>query len=139
MRADTDNIVFLATANFGGYTGTFTLDEALLDRFKSVMFADYDTQLERAVIENYFPEGKADAIAEAVDVIRSLYKDMIIPSPLSTRMLINWGEAYKRNKDIFNAAEETFLYRIVAVDRFGYPDNGQLEQVRKIVANVAEA
>ena len=132
IEAPAKNISFYATANLGGYAGTFRLDEALFDRFNKVKYVGYQNDLEEILVGKLFGDAKEKVLKIRQD-LRKLYRENILPSPFSTRMLINWGNEYSIRKDLFTSALETFIYRLIDINNFGQPSEEQIKEIEKII------
>ena len=126
------------TANFGGgYSGTFTLDEAILNRMEIAIFCDYQTELEDEIINSMIKDSKIRTLAKKIrDFFRDAYKQGLI-HPFSTRDV-------KVMAKLLNAAGSTdpaavleallpLIYKIVKVDPLGYPDNEFIEEFKKFL------
>jgi len=132
-----DRLVFVATANIGSaYHGTSRIDEALMDRFGSVIYVDYDLGLEKQLAGEY------QFAVEVGRAVRAAYKGGKISAPFSTRQLINWIDAIKSigkkpsKKQVIEAAHRTWVYRVVGTDGFGLPDSNELQVISGILRNI---
>lgn len=133
IRVPLENIWWVATANLGGaYTGTSQLDEALLDRFQRTVFWGYDQALEKQITKNH---EKALAMAKA---LRTAYLDGKLKSPFSTRHLSAFVRRLEKGGNPVKVAEETFLYRLVGQDVYGFPDTTEVNLVKVIVKKAFE-
>jgi len=128
IEVPAENIVWIATANLGSsYGDTSELDPALMRRFSFTVFVDYDSQKELEILKEIVDEETAKRMVEFAKKVRENYLAGRLPYPLDTGTLVEWAELIRETEDPIEAAEMTFLYRIVERDSFGYPEKGQLE------------
>lgn len=135
-----DRIQFCATSNIGAsYSQTHDLDESLLDRFQSILFVDYNTELERRIFEG---QGHAPAmiisIMKVAETLRDAYKQGHLSAPLSTRHLKNWGQAILEGADPVASARGMWLNRLISHDQHGYPDEEQLQAIEQVLLGAFE-
>jgi len=137
LTAKIENLVFVATANFGGgYSGTETLDEALLDRFGAVIYMGYNEKKERKILLNILGNGEiAEKLLHLAKSLRNAYLSGYLKSPFSTRMLVNTAKLIKEG---FTEAEAfgTVAFRLVEKNEYGIPDEEQLKIVGEIFQEV---
>jgi len=126
------NVVWIATANLGSsYGDTSELDPALMRRFPLTVFVDYNTEKEMRILKEIVDEDTAKEMIEFAKKIRKNYLAGRLPYPLDTGTLVEWAELIREVGDPIEAAELTFLYRIVERDSFGYPEKGQLDVLKE--------
>ncbi len=130
-----DRIQFCATSNIGAsYSQTHDLDESLLDRFQSIVFVDYNTDLEREIFRK---QGLSPRLAENImrvaETLRDAYKQGHLSAPLSTRHLKNWGQAILEGADPVASARGLWLNRLISHDQHGYPDEEQLQAIEQVL------
>ena len=130
-----DRIQFCATSNIGAsYSQTHDLDESLLDRFQSIVFVDYNTELEREIFKKQgLPPGIAQSIMNVAATLREAYKQGHLSAPLSTRHIKNWGQSILDGADPISAARGLWLNRLISHDQHGYPDEEQLEAIEQVL------
>jgi MoxR-like ATPase len=135
LYAGLDSILWSASCNMGAaYAQASTLDEALLDRFESTLFVDYDTKVESELMAAAgISDEMVRSMARCVATLRHAYKSGSLPSPLSTRMVKGWAAKVAKGQSLLEAAETTWLYRIVDRDDKGYPDESQVSTIKKVV------
>jgi len=118
------NVVFLFTANFGAsYSGTFSLDEAILNRIDLCIFCDYQKEVEEAIMDE-LPEDKKKLLKEIRDFFRDAFKQGII-HPFTTRDLKNAVvliQSASMDSDSIFKNLKPVLDKLVKVDPQGYPD-----------------
>ena len=131
-----DRIQFCATSNIGAsYSQTHDLDESLLDRFQSIIFVDYNTDLEREIFRKQgLPQGIAERIMRVAETLREAYKQGHLSAPLSTRHLKNWGQAILEGADPVASARGLWLNRLISHDQHGYPDEEQLQAIEQVLS-----
>ncbi len=130
-----DRIQFCATSNIGAsYSQTHDLDESLLDRFQSIVFVDYNTELEREIFKKQgLPPGIAQSIMNVAATLREAYKQGHLSAPLSTRHIKNWGQSILDGADPITSARGLWLTRLISHDQHGYPDEEQLEAIEQVL------
>ncbi len=130
-----DRIQFCATSNIGAsYSQTHDLDESLLDRFQSIVFVDYNTELEREIFRKQgLPPGIAQSIMNVAATLREAYKQGHLSAPLSTRHIKNWGQSILDGADPVSSARGLWLNRLISHDQHGYPDEEQLEAIEQVL------
>lgn len=119
------NAVFLFTANFGAsYSGTFNLDEAILNRIDLCVFCDYQKEIEEAIMDE-LPEDKKKLLKEIRDFFRDAFKQGMI-HPFTTRDLKNatvlMQSVSLSENGVFEGLKPV-LDKLVKVDPQGYPDD----------------
>ncbi|MCL4485022.1 MAG: CbbQ/NirQ/NorQ/GpvN family protein [Nitrospirae bacterium] len=131
-----DRIQFCATSNIGAsYSQTHDLDESLLDRFQSIVFVDYNTDLEREIFRKQgLPPEIAESIMRVAETLREAYKQGHLSAPLSTRHLKNWGQAILEGADPVASARGLWLNRLISHDQHGYPDEEQLQAIEQVLS-----
>lgn len=104
--------VFIATANIGSeYTGTSTMDRALVDRFfmQELEYMDADNEAKvlskRCAIDN----SEARIIVEVARTVRSLFAKGDVSSTLSTRETLGAGRMVADGWSVMEAMERSFL------------------------------
>lgn len=103
---------FIATANLGGeYTGTNTLDRALLDRFQLIEMTYMDLATEKKVLENKIKVGTTEAhiICTIAQSVRNLYAKGELSTFISTRHTLQVAELVKDGFQLHKAAEMILL------------------------------
>jgi MoxR-like ATPase len=130
-----DRIQFCATSNIGAsYSQTHDLDESLLDRFQSIIFIDYNTDLERRIFKSQgLPSQIAQNIMNVAETLREAYKQGHLSAPLSTRHLKNWGQAILEGADPISSARGMWVNRLISHDQHGYPDEEQLQAIEQVL------
>lgn len=132
IEVPAENIVWIGTANLGSsYGDTSELDPALMRRFSLTVFMDYNTEKEKEILKEIVDEETAEKMVRFAKVIRENYLAGRLPYPLDTGSLVEWAELTRELEDPIEAAEMSFLYRIVERDSFGYPEKGQIEAIRE--------
>jgi len=131
-----DRIQFCATSNIGAsYSQTHDLDESLLDRFQSIVFVDYNNDLERKIFQNQgLPPSIAQNIMNVAETLREAYKQGHLSAPLSTRHLKNWGQAILDGADPISSARGMWVNRLISHDQHGYPDEEQLQAIEQVLS-----
>ena len=95
-----------------GYAGTNEMNEALLDRFHTIMEIDYNTRVEQKILKQMgIDTEKTSAIMEFTKKIREAYAKSEIFTPWSTRSVINFAEALLQGK------EKLVVNRFKLIDR----------------------
>lgn len=135
IKVPIENVLFYATMNLGSkYVGVNALDEALLDRFNVVNFKGYDEKVEKEIMDKGF-KTQAKEVSSLVNYIRTLFKDGAIRSPISTRGIKIWAEAFLNSdgtsESLIDTFNNTLLYRIVSVDDVGNPNEEEVTIVKK--------
>lgn len=104
--------VFIATANIGAeYTGTTTMDRALMDRFLMQELEYMDSDNETKVLSKRCGIEEADAkiIVETARTVRSLHSKGEVSSTLSTRETLGAGSMVADGWSVLEAMERNFL------------------------------
>ena len=104
--------VFIATANIGAeYTGTTTMDRALMDRFFMQELEYMDSDNETKVLSKRCGIEEADAkiIVETARTVRSLHSKGEVSSTLSTRETLGAGSMVADGWSVLEAMERNFL------------------------------
>lgn len=117
----------IATANTLGrgdetglYAGTNVLNEAFLDRFGTVIVANYPeetTEVQIVVAKSGIDMPNAERMVRVAQKIREAYAKEEVYCTLSTRRLINWARKTKAYGNARRAAELTVLNRLATDDR----------------------
>jgi len=108
-----------------GYAGTNEMNEALLDRFQTIMEIGYNTRVEQKILKQMgIDTEKTSAIMEFTKKIREAYARSELFTPWSTRSVINFAEALLQGKeklvvnrfklsdrDTVRDLMDTFIYR----------------------------
>jgi len=128
-----ENLMVFATANLG-YSDTSELDPALARRFSFSIFVDYDVAAEKKALEKLVDKKTASWMVKIAAQIRDQFRNGVLPAPLDTGSLLEWGNAIKCGLARGAAAELTWLYRVVEKDGLGYPEPGQLEALSELLA-----
>ncbi len=132
-----NNVTFILTANFGAsYTGTFNVDEAILNRIQCSIFCNYQSEIEDTIIETLDSDDKKTLVRELKEFFREAYKNGII-HPFTTRDLKTLVALIEPLTDlnpntVYNAILPV-VYKIARVDPYGYPDSEFLEDVQKFL------
>lgn len=107
-----EDCVIFATANIGGeYSGTNTIDKALLDRFFIVEmdylseFIEVDLLIKRTKV----PKSSAELIIKIASTIRSLYTKGEISTAVSTRHTLSVASMIKDGFETLFALQQVFL------------------------------
>jgi Holliday junction resolvasome RuvABC ATP-dependent DNA helicase subunit len=106
------NILFYATINLGfEYTGTFTVDAAMSNRFNFFMeVGEYDKTIEMSIISKRFPDIKNSTTIESiVDIGRAIRRLKLVGCTLRT--LIQVAEAVDAGAGVREAWQHVFVYR----------------------------
>jgi gas vesicle protein GvpN len=83
-----------------GYAGTNEMNEALLDRFHTIMEIDYNTKVEQKILKQMgLDSEKVSAIMDFTNKIREAYAKSEIFTPWSTRSIINFAESLLQGKE----------------------------------------
>lgn len=135
VRVPLENLKVMATANMGAsYSGTNRLDEALLDRFQHTIYWGYDNGLEEKIV------GEDHSwVLDLAQALRNEYREGNLRSPLSTRHIAGYIEELLAVKNVtsgtvIKAAMNTFVYRLVGVDPYGFPNREELDLVKNHIA-----
>ncbi len=120
-----ENVLFFATVNLGSkYVGTSVLDEALCDRFNIVQFKWYDAEVEASIAKTWF-KTLDKKVLELVEFVRDVSRNWDVRSPISTRWLKMWAEAFVNTDwsidSLVSSFNDTLMFRIVGVDDIGMP------------------
>jgi len=92
---------FIATCNPSeqGYAGTNEMNEALLDRFETILYIDYSVDVENKIMEEAGIKGDVQKnFREFTRRIRDGYTRGEVLTPFSTRSLMNLIKFYKLNQ-----------------------------------------
>ena len=103
---------FIATANVGAeYTGTMSLDRALVGRFFPIELDYMPGAKEKTVLATRcgISMDAADQIVKVAQNVRSMYKKQEISCSLSTRETLMVGELIADGWDVLQAMELVFL------------------------------
>lgn len=107
-----DECTFIATANVGAeYTGTMSMDRALVGRFFPLEL-DYmpkDKEIDVMVKRCGVTKASADLIVSVANIIRNLYKKQELSASLSTRETLMAGELIADGWSPIRAMELVFL------------------------------
>lgn len=106
------NVIFFATINLGfEYTGTFTLDAAMSNRFNFFTeVGPYDKNIEMTIVQERFPRIKnVNLIEKLVEVARSIRQLRLIGCTLRT--IIQVAEAVDAGMPLRVAWHHVFVYR----------------------------
>ena len=83
-----------------GYAGTNEMNEALLDRFHTILYIDYNENVEKKILKQMgLSEKNVDGIVELTKKIREAYAKSEIFTPWSTRSVINFAENLMQGKE----------------------------------------
>lgn len=107
-----EDCVFIATANIGAeYTGTSTMDRALMDRFfmQEIEYMDSDNEAKVLARRCGIEEKDAKIIVETAASLRSLYGKGEISSTISTRETLGAGRMIADGWPVLEAMERNFL------------------------------
>jgi len=113
-----------------GYSGTNEMNEALIDRFHTIMEIDYNTKVEHKILKQMgIDSEKVSSIMDFTNKIREAYAKSEIFTPWSTRSIINFAESLLQGKeklmvnrfklsdrDTVRDLMDTFIYKTKAVD-----------------------
>jgi len=105
---------FGATANIGvGFTGTYSLDQALQDRFGMTLEVTWPVPAEEAKIlvkRTGIEDAKAKILVDVASQVRQKADEGTVAKPVSTRSLLNAAQLVARaDRSIIDAAEATFV------------------------------
>ena len=96
-----ENFRFIATCNptEQGYAGTNEMNEALLDRFETILYIDYSSDVESNILDDMrLNKNIKKDFLEFVRRMRDGYIKGELSTPFSTRSLINLVRYYERNQ-----------------------------------------
>ena len=83
-----------------GYAGTNEMNEALMDRFHTIMVIDYNKKVEEKILKQMgIDSEKVSVIMEFTNKIREAYAKSEIFTPWSTRSIINFAESFMQGKE----------------------------------------
>jgi len=83
-----------------GYAGTNEMNEALMDRFHTIMEIDYNTKVEQKILKQMgLDTEKVSSIMDFTNKIREAYAKSEIFTPWSTRSIINFAESLLQGKE----------------------------------------
>ena len=134
-----DSVMFLATANIGHeYTGTRTLDAALMDRFSTKIEVDrLDISTRSQILKEAFPalsKEITDAISKIANTLNEIvYKQdgqINITIPLSTRMCLSCAKLINDGFKPLDAIEYTVYPE--------YSEDGGTESERTAVKQIVQ-
>ena len=135
-----NNVVFIFTANFGaGYSGTFQLDDAILNRVELAIFCDYQETIEDMILEE-LPKEKRDIAKKIREFFREAYKQGLC-NPFTTRDLKVLVKLLFRADMTVNSIYSELLpilHKIVKIDPQGYPDTEFLEDFKNFLKKELE-
>lgn len=103
---------FFATANVGAeYTGTMSMDRALINRFFPMELDYMPASDEVAVLQKrcYIDKDKAELVVKVANNVRSMYRKQEISCSLSTRETLMVGDLVSDGWDVLSAMELIFL------------------------------
>ena len=124
---------FFATANVGAeYTGTMSMDRALVNRFFPLELDYMPREVETRVIATRckIPSSEAKILVRVADTIRSMYRKQELQASLSTREVLLAGELVADGWSVLNAMELVYLPLF---------EGTRLEGERAVVTNVLMA
>ncbi len=104
--------VFVATANIGAeYTGTSTMDRALVDRFfiHELEYMDSDAETKILVKRCSITSQEAKIIVDTARTVRNLYTKGEVSSTLSTRETLGAARMVSDGWSVLEAMERSFL------------------------------
>jgi len=127
-----ENLMFIATANLA-YSDTSELDPALVRRFPICVFQDYEPMKEKKLLDARLDKKAVAKVCSATKAIREQYRQGRLPYPLDTGSLLEWADLIASGIDIVEAAEVTWLYRVVERDNLGYPEAGQISAIMDLL------
>lgn len=107
-----EDCCFVATANVGAeYTGTMSLDRALVGRFfpLELDYMPFDFETEVLMKRCKISKKNADLIVRVADNVRSLYRKQDISCSLSTRETLMAAELVSDGWELLKAMELVFL------------------------------
>lgn len=95
-----------------GYAGTNEMNEALMDRFHTIMNIDYNIKVEEKILKQMgLDSEKLNSIMEFTNKIREAYAKSEIFTPWSTRSVINFAE------NLIQGKEKLLVNRFKSSDR----------------------
>ena len=121
---------FFATANVGAeYTGTMSMDRALVNRFFPLELDYMPAEVEGNVVVKRCGIEKTEAklLVKVANVVRSMYRKQELSSALSTREVLLAGELVSDGWTVLNAMELVYLPLF---------EGTRTEGERAIVANI---
>ncbi len=104
--------IFIATANIGAeYTGTSTMDRALVDRFfiQEIEYMDSENEAKVLAKRCGIDINEAKLIVETASIVRNLYNKGEVSSTLSTRETLGAGRMVADGWTTLEAMERNFL------------------------------
>lgn len=117
---------FIGTANTlgrgdesGQFAGTAPMNEALLDRFHTVIQMNYPekaNEIARIVKRSGIEEGVADKMVAIAQAVREAQSNDTVATSLSPRRLIMWARKAKRMGDVRRASKYTVTNRLESED-----------------------
>jgi MoxR-like ATPase len=114
------NVCFFATANIGSeYSGTSSIDKALLDRFFPIELSHLSKELEKQILEKRVGCDKksAEIIIDYFNKIRNLNAKGEIGTSLSIRHSLRVAQLVKQGLSLISAMEYGVLPMFEADDR----------------------
>jgi len=126
------NLMFIATANLA-YSDTSELDPSLARRFPICLFQDYELEKEKKLLDARLDKKSAVKLCAVAKAVREQYRQGRLPYPLDTGSLLEWADLIASGIDIVEAAEVTWLYRVVERDNLGYPEVGQISAIMDLL------
>ena len=127
-----ENLMFIATANLA-YSDTSELDPALARRFPICVFHDYDPSQEKRLLDERLDKKSVAKLCAVAKAMREQYRQGRLPYPLDTGSLLEWADLIASGVDVLEAAEVTWLYRVVERDNLGYPEAGQISAIMDLL------
>lgn len=134
-----EGVCFIATANIGHeYTGTRTIDAALMDRFSTKLEVDHLTSKDRAnILEEAFPGIERKILDKISDIATSINNKVYsqdsninISTPLSTRKCLACVKLINDGFDIMEAIKNTIYTE--------YSDEGGSQSERTSVKQIVQ-
>ncbi len=134
-RVSIDRIQWIATANLGGgYNDANELDPALMRRFGSAIHIDYDTAAERRLLHGMgLEKDLSDKMVSVGSQLRTQFREGRLPRPLDTASILDWGKLVKAGMSPLRAAQRSWVPRVVEIDRHGYPEQGHVSTIEKLI------
>lgn len=84
-----------------GYAGTSEMNEALLDRFQTIIYIDYSIDVENKILDEYgVKENVKKDLMEFVRRVRYAYQNHELSTPFSTRSVMNLARRYKQGRTL---------------------------------------
>ncbi|MBF0121762.1 MAG: MoxR family ATPase [Desulfobacterales bacterium] len=99
------NVKFIAAANIGRYSGTFRLDNAILDRFLTIELSYPSQEAESEFLSSSFPEVPNKFIELLTKFADSIRQDPLL-TPISLRITRQITEQVNLCLDLFNGSQE---------------------------------